>query len=226
MKNNGPSRGGDCTGPPEPPVPVTSNMFQFREESDNAILAKPENHFSYTQVGDACIINFGGHYNWVDQERFFREACNACDQSGAHWLIQISHWYVPGLEAEWQMAAPNVWSRLRGVNGCTRFYDKQAAYYWTGHTHITSKQWKDGTVAGFVVGDNGMGGGARNNKAMVVWDTSDGRFRVYKFNVRNDWEYSKLRECLERHQQTEQGWRGCLSDDQVSVEMWHDQAKI
>jgi hypothetical protein len=201
-------------------------MFSWRAPGDDFILAKPENHFSYTQVGDTCIINFGGHYSWGEQESFFREACNACDQSGASWLIQISHWYVPGLQASWQMAAPQVWSTLRGVSGCSRFYDKQAAYYWTGHTHITSKQWKDGTVAGFVVGDNGMGGGNRGSKAMVVWDTSDDRFRVYRFNVDNDWKVEQLRNCLIRQQQAADGWKGCLSDPNVQYELWHDQPKI
>ena len=130
----------------------------------------------------------------------------------------LGHWNDGGYGCDVDMAVGNLYEELSTIPVCTPVASKMK--YVMGHTHINDIVEDD---IGFIVAGQGMSQGDQSGDfGLPVFDTTDGRFRVFYFSFAKKGEnvqvfdkdaYDEILDCIQVN-----GISNCYS----LAEVWSD----
>lgn len=179
-------------------------------------LPRINNSFYYHQIGNVGFVGFSGAYTYDELAPLFREACAWLpSQPGLSVGVIVGHWDKVNLGASDGSDVPGLYDRVKAFPGCAEMDGRRALKFLMGHTHCNVPHPHGHNETGFMVAGQGMEG--CGNYGFPVLDTTEGRVRVYHFEVvsRDGVDtYDDVLACV-----SAKGWRQCKEH----AELWLDQ---
>lgn len=93
------------------------------------------------------------------------------------------------------MSAPQVYDKLKDMDGCAQYFKKKMFFYQDGHTHCNEVQTKN-EATGFMIGAHGMGGCSQFGFEII--DSTGGSLKLDYYEVNNNKgtdNFAALMEC-------------------------------
>jgi hypothetical protein len=163
-------------------------------------LPSAENFFSYFKLGNAAFVLYSGGYEYSTTKTYFQQGCAYLKEAKPDVAFLVGHWnyYAGGvMGCEKDMDVPDVYSEIKGYDGCAQLDAKDSLKYVMGHVHCNKVTEKD---KGFMLAGQGMEG--CGNFGVPYVDTSDGRVEIIYYNVQDKTgtdEYDKIMACFKAH---------------------------
>jgi hypothetical protein len=166
--------------------------------------ASPDNSRYFQQIGNVGIIAQSGAFTLEEYETFLQDACMWLGVTpGIDVGLLVGHWDALGLGAQKNMDVPHFYVKASALSGCAELAAAGNLKFFMGHTHCNDPHPHGYNNTGFRVAGQGMEG--CGNWGMPIFDTTDGRTRVYYFDTSTDEKYEAVMACV-----PSQGWRACL----------------
>jgi len=166
-----------------PLIPYDYSVNVAAPDATAHTLPPATNLFTYHKLGNIVFIGFSGAHEYKAQESLFVDACNYAVSAGADAVLLQGHWDVPGDGAPEGASVPEVFELIKALPSCQPIASKMK--YFEGHKHCNVVKEAD---VGFMVGAQGMSDSSDCGGVfgIPVVDTTDGRFRVYYFEINNE----------------------------------------
>ena len=165
-------------GSPLPPFNLTVDPSAAGElpAIDNSIL--------YHQIGNVGVIGYSGAYSIEQIVPRLEEACAWLPtQEGIDLVLVVGHWDKANLGANNETDTPGVYEHVRALDGCKAYDERRALKFIMGHTHCNIPHPHAHIGTGFMVAGQGMEG--CGDYGFPVLDTTEGRVRLYYFEIAN-----------------------------------------
>jgi len=170
----------------------------------------PANNIWWHTMGNIGIIGYSGAFDYSQYQGYFDQACQQFTNDNVAHMLLLGHWDGRNLGCQWNMDAPSLLSKLKGMPSCAALKNKM--HYVDGHTHCNHNWDKDN---GFMIGGNGFndygqcgGDGAQFGHLYVkTTDEGDVQFWYFKFaDTRNSNYFDDIYKCINQN-----GVDGCLN---------------
>lgn len=177
--------------------------------------AAPDNSRFFHQIGNLGIIAQSGVFTLDEYKPFMAQACAwLAATPGIRVGMIIGHWDVPDLGVQKDMDVPGFFEHMATLPGCDKLNAAGNLKFFMGHTHCNVPHPHRHNGTGFMVAGQGMQG--CGNYGVPVFDTSEGRNRVYYFDTSTDMKYMAVLSCVGTL-----GWRNCL----FLADTWLDESQ-
>lgn len=179
-------------------------------------LAKLENFFTYSMIGNVAFILFSGGYDYADTMPHFEAGCAWLKEAKPDVAFIAGHWNdfeLGALGCKDKMTVPDVYEEIRAFDGCKQLDAEMQLKYIMGHTHcnkVTATDPRGGPTSalGMMVAGQGMEG-CGNFGVPVVSTKEARRVEVLYYEVQSTESgstdnYAALSQCWSEH-----GLEGC-----------------
>eukprot|EP00038_Savillea_parva_P010735 m.192410 g.192410 ORF g.192410 m.192410 type:complete len:573 (-) comp18633_c0_seq1:255-1973(-) len=179
-----------------------------------------DNSFVMHRMGNLGVIGFSGAYTLEETQPLMAQAClwlgDETDAGTVQVGMIVGHWDIKGAGASADMAVPGFYDHMRVLPGCDTLDQRGMLKFFMGHTHCNVPHPHGHVNTGFMVAGQGMEG--CGNYGMPIVDTTEGRVRVYHFEIvaKNGTDsYDATMSCLSQSAT----WRNCTH----LADVWLDQ---
>jgi hypothetical protein len=150
--------------------------FDFSQDPDLYQVAHFSNFFYYYMLGNVAFISYTGAASWSDQYSYFAEACSWVESHNPALVVLMSHWDADNLGCASGMAAPEAFSQILSMPGCSALAPR--IKYFEGHNHCNKVT---NPNVGFMIGAFGMSG--CGDLGLPVLDTRNGEAKLWYFSL-------------------------------------------
>eukprot|EP00440_Ansanella_granifera_P028054 gb/GFBE01030478.1/.p1 GENE.gb/GFBE01030478.1/~~gb/GFBE01030478.1/.p1 ORF type:complete len:465 (+),score=107.55 gb/GFBE01030478.1/:1-1395(+) len=174
------------------------------------------NFVVYHKLGNVGFLSFSGAAGFNDLKPHFQEACQYFEQSKPAVVFLLGHWNGEGMGCGSGMATPELRGELLALPGCSALGERLK--YMDGHEHCNYIQERGAEPFGFMIGAHGMDDKCEAQFGFVYLDSTDGRVRLYYFEVASHSKgdrFQALLSCV----QANGGLPGCVAG---FAETWLD----
>ena len=191
-------------------------------------LAKLENFFTYSMIGNVAFLLYSGGYTYEDAKPHFVAGCAWLKEAKPDVAFIAGHWndYELGaLGCKSKMDVPDVYDEIKGFDGCSQLDAKMQLKYIMGHTHcnkVTATDPRGGpnSALGMMVAGQGMEG--CGNFGVPILNTKGDRLEVLYYEIQSVEKgskdsYEEVSTCWSKH-----GLSGC----EGLADVWLNQSVV